>query len=451
MTPHQAAPPRIPLALTVLALLFPVATFAEAIALVWALARGAAIGEAQVGLVVALALMLGATLALTCGVVNWFAGSSLGSWTKNFPAAPAAPGATGEASAPADPTEPASPADASSPPPPGAAGPAGPTLVLRGKVSHFGGPDDRGVKPDEGLALIEPNRLDDFPQLAALMLPAQPAGTTGLARRLDPAKAYIACRWDYARTPKPWLRGHQVTVRANGKSLPAQPIDWGPAASTGRVADLSPGLMAALGLKTDDVCDVIVPLPDETVQSAPPAPSELPGGPPWLARAIALRGLYERAGAADNPQILAMARLCGGKIAATYKHDDIPWCALFVNYCLVASGRAGNDSLWALDFTNYGRKLAGPAVGAIASKKRSGGGHVFFVRGRDSAGRIVGIGGNQADMVCDDEFDPEAMVAYTWPEDVPLPAQVGASKTDVSALPLVTAVPAARKDVELPA
>lgn len=140
----------------------------------------------------------------------------------------------------------------------------------------------------------------------------------------------------------------------------------------------------------------------------------MPGGPSWLARAVALRGLYEHRGGADNPVILEMARVCGGEIAQSYVHDAIPWCALFVNYCLIASGRAGNDSLWALNFSHYGTRLPGPAVGAIATKRRSGGGgHVFFVLGRDAQGRIVGIGGNQSDMVCDDEFDPNVMVAYT--------------------------------------
>ena len=62
------------------------------------------------------------------------------------------------------------------------------------------------------------------------------------------------------------------------------------------------------------------------------------GTPPWLARMNAILGLYEFAGAADNPAILGMARACGGNIARTYKHDATPWCALAVNYCLVASG-----------------------------------------------------------------------------------------------------------------
>jgi uncharacterized protein (TIGR02594 family) len=66
-------------------------------------------------------------------------------------------------------------------------------------------------------------------------------------------------------------------------------------------------------------------------------------------------------------------------------HDATPWCALAVNYCLVASGLPGDDSLWALDFARYGTRLKGAAVGAIATKARDGGGHVFLVVGRTNA------------------------------------------------------------------
>jgi hypothetical protein len=66
-------------------------------------------------------------------------------------------------------------------------------------------------------------------------------------------------RWDYKKTSRSWLQAHKVTVTANGKTLDAQPIDWGPAESTGRIADLSKGLMDALGLKTDDTVTVAIP------------------------------------------------------------------------------------------------------------------------------------------------------------------------------------------------
>jgi uncharacterized protein (TIGR02594 family) len=178
-------------------------------------------------------------------------------------------------------------------------------------------------------------------------------------------------------------------------------------------------------------------------------PSEVPsarsGTPPWLARMNAILGLYEFSGARDNPAIVGMARACGGNIARTYKHDSIPWCALTVNYALVASGLPGNDSLWALDFARYGTRLKGPAVGAIATKKRDGGGHVFLVVGRTRDGRLVGRGGNQSDMVCDEVFDPSMITAYTWPNDYPKPAHVG-----VEMLPLLAPAPKARRDLALP-
>src|SRR4051812_34834291 len=95
-----------------------------------------------------------------------------------------------------------------------------------------------------------------------LFLPTQPPGTTGLARRLNPNAHYLAMRWNYGQTSISWLRSHQVTVTnpKNGKSIMAWPADWGPNANTGRIADLSPGIASALGLSTDDICVVSVPI-----------------------------------------------------------------------------------------------------------------------------------------------------------------------------------------------
>ena len=130
------------------------------------------------------------------------------------------------------------------------------TTTLRGKVSWFGGPDDEGVSPDEGLAFIY--SVDMAPEL---FLPYQPEGTTGLARRLDPDEYYIACRWDYDQTSKTELLDIRVLVRnpKNGKQEIARPADWGPHSDTDRVADISPGLMDALGLDTDAEVEVFFP------------------------------------------------------------------------------------------------------------------------------------------------------------------------------------------------
>jgi len=130
-------------------------------------------------------------------------------------------------------------------------------LWASGKVSWFGGPEDMGVSPSEGLAFLYD--VDDKPHL---FLKSQPAGTTGLARRLDPKTSYIAMRWDYDQFPKDRLGGDEVAmVRSpkTGKQFIAHPADWGPHTDTGRVADISPGLMESLGISTDDEVEVIYP------------------------------------------------------------------------------------------------------------------------------------------------------------------------------------------------
>lgn len=133
-------------------------------------------------------------------------------------------------------------------------------LELQGKVSWFGGPDDLGVDPSEGLAFIY--SVDDAPHL---FLSEQPPGTTGLARRLNPDEPYIACRWDYDVYPKESLLKHIALVRApkTGKEFLAFPADWGPHESTGRIADISPGLMSSLGITTDDEVIVTYPYREE--------------------------------------------------------------------------------------------------------------------------------------------------------------------------------------------
>jgi len=132
-------------------------------------------------------------------------------------------------------------------------------FFAEGTCSTFGGPADTGVSPSEGLAFIY-----DFDEAPYLFLPYQPAGTSGLARRLDPSVFYIACRWDYAVTPKTMLRDSGqmalVTSKDTGVSRLAHPADWGPhEEQTGRAADLSPALADSLGVGTDDDVTVIYP------------------------------------------------------------------------------------------------------------------------------------------------------------------------------------------------
>ena len=130
--------------------------------------------------------------------------------------------------------------------------------TITGRVNTWGGPNDAATAPNEGLALID---LADLPKFSKYFLPESPPGTSGLARRLNPASFYVAARWNYEETPKSFLKSHLVTVTnpKSGKSAKAQPVDWGPSVSTGRVADISPGLAAELGLHVDDTATIEIP------------------------------------------------------------------------------------------------------------------------------------------------------------------------------------------------
>jgi N-acetylmuramoyl-L-alanine amidase len=134
------------------------------------------------------------------------------------------------------------------------------TIHAVGKCSWFGGPEDSGVSSSEGLAFIYD--VEDKP---VVFLDDQPPNTTGLARRLDPDRHYIAMRWDYDMFSKDRLAGKEMALvksTKTGKHVLCHPVDWGPHVDTGRVADLSPGAMQALGgIETDDEVEVTYPAP----------------------------------------------------------------------------------------------------------------------------------------------------------------------------------------------
>lgn len=130
-------------------------------------------------------------------------------------------------------------------------------MRIEGKVSWFGGPDDGGMAPEEPLAFIY--EVSDAPELFL------PGATEALGRALDPDKFYLACRWDYddpTQTREQLLQNYAlVYAPLTGKARLAKPADWGPGDQTGRVCDVSPGLLDELGIETDDLVEVIFPVP----------------------------------------------------------------------------------------------------------------------------------------------------------------------------------------------
>jgi uncharacterized protein (TIGR02594 family) len=158
---------------------------------------------------------------------------------------------------------------------------------------------------------------------------------------------------------------------------------------------------------------------------SPVAESRDGGQPIWLIEGLKWIGTKEESGPASNANILGWARQEGGAIAKTYTHDSIPWCALFANMVLSKIGLRGTETLWALDWSNWGIRLAGPAVGAFAPMKRDGGGHIAIVVGRDQHGNLMCLGGNQSDAVNIKPFPADRPLSFRWPQEAARPASTG--------------------------
>lgn len=157
--------------------------------------------------------------------------------------------------------------------------------------------------------------------------------------------------------------------------------------------------------------------------------------PLWLEAGIKLIGTKEFSGSKDNKVIIDWARDEGGGIETSYTHDSIPWCALFANHILTKVGLKGTETLWALDFAGKwpSIRLNGPAVGAFAPMKRTGGGHITIIVGKDQHGNPMGLGGNQSDAVTIAPFAMSRLnQGFYWPAGVTMPANVG-----INTLPII--------------
>lgn len=123
-----------------------------------------------------------------------------------------------------------------------------PELPARsGKVGVFGGPKDRGIKPEDKLAL-----------------PTGPHGVYERVRSLNPKSFYCAMRWNYHvqhMTPeevKRWWANKKlaVTNTKSGKCVIARAVDYGPHENTGLDISISPGAAEALGVEAGDQVDI---------------------------------------------------------------------------------------------------------------------------------------------------------------------------------------------------
>jgi uncharacterized protein (TIGR02594 family) len=166
-------------------------------------------------------------------------------------------------------------------------------------------------------------------------------------------------------------------------------------------------------------------------QGRPESSSEMRTSlPPWIATARKYLGVREGVGKVDNPTVVAMFAKVGHP---EVRHDETPWCAAFVGACLEDAGIPSTRTLWALHYASWGQQLMYPVVGAVATKKRAGGGHVFFVTDFDST-HVWGLGGNQSDKVSIVAYKRTVVHSYAWPRGVLKPSDLRAGAFRVGAV-----------------
>jgi uncharacterized protein (TIGR02594 family) len=81
------------------------------------------------------------------------------------------------------------------------------------------------------------------------------------------------------------------------------------------------------------------------------------------------------------------------------------------------AGGKGTQSRAARSFLQYGVKLDGPRVGAIAIMYRQGpnSGHVGVVRGTDGQGNPIIVSGNHGNSVRQSVYNKSRVLAYVMP------------------------------------
>lgn len=137
--------------------------------------------------------------------------------------------------------------------------------------------------------------------------------------------------------------------------------------------------------------------------------------PTWLRAARSYLGLKEIAGKVHEAKIIGW----WSKIKTSFRDDETPWCAAFVGGVLEEVGIKSTRSAAARSYMKFGVRLNQPAYGCVVvfwrGKPSGFSGHVGFVVGKDKAGNLMVLGGNQGNAVTIRAFSKDRVLGYRWP------------------------------------
>ena len=137
---------------------------------------------------------------------------------------------------------------------------------------------------------------------------------------------------------------------------------------------------------------------------------------PWIASARQYIGVREVPGPKNNAVISEWLH----KLKAWWSDDETPWCGTFAATCVTEAGLTPpKDWYRATAWLTLPVSLSRPAYGCIVVFTRQGGGHVGFVVGKDKAGNLMVLGGNQGDAVNIKPFAVSRAAGYRWPSAYP--------------------------------
>lgn len=138
--------------------------------------------------------------------------------------------------------------------------------------------------------------------------------------------------------------------------------------------------------------------------------------PPWLTWARGEIGVREIAGPNHQARIVRYWSL--GEVPLDVNDDETPWCAAFACAALEQAGIRSPRTPRARGFSSGATLVpCDQRLGAIivlSSDRGAASGHVGFLTGVGN-GRVILLGGNQGNRVCEAPFDASRIVATVWP------------------------------------